>query len=244
VARGAAALYHHFGGKGALGGKEGLFAALYEEVQREVAARIREAAKERRDAWSALKAGCHAFLDACVDPTVRRVMLLDAPAVLGWEHWREVDARHGLGLLKEGLREAMEEGAIGERPVDPITHLLVGAINEAAMWIARSGETGAALRQVGESLDELLEGLRATSWTLGTAVAVASWRRSTGRSARRRCPPYATPPADRGCLSVLSLQGAVGAGECLPSPRRPSSPSARVRAAILCYPVVQESVLV
>lgn len=156
------ALYHHFGGKGVLGGKKGLFAALYEEVQREVAAKIREAAENCADSWSALRAGCHAFLDACVDPTVRRVVLLDAPAVLGWEHWREVDAQHGLGLLKEGLREAMEEGAIRARPVDPLAHLLLGAMNEAAMWIARSGEPETALRQAGESLDELLEGLHTT----------------------------------------------------------------------------------
>lgn len=157
------ALYHHFGGTGVLGGKEGLFAALYEEAQREIATRIRAAAEKQPDSWSALRAGCHAFLDACVDPTVRRVVLLDAPAVLGWEHWRDVDARHGLGLLKEGLREAMAGGAIHDGPVDPIAHLLLGAMNEAAMWIARSAEPGVALRQAGESLDELLEGLHTSS---------------------------------------------------------------------------------
>ena len=153
------ALYHHFGDKGTLGAKAGLFAALYEDVQREVATRIKEAAEEQQDSWSALRAGCHAFLDACVDPTVRRVVLLDAPAVLGWEHWREVDARHGLGLLKEGLKEAIEDGAIRKRPVDPLAHSLLGAMNEAAMWIARSGEPETALQQAGESLDDLLEGL-------------------------------------------------------------------------------------
>ncbi len=153
------ALYHHFGGKGVLGGKEGLFDALYEEVQREIAAKIKDAAEEWQDSWSALRAGCHAFLGACVDPTVRQVVLLDAPAVLGWEHWREVDARHGLGLLKEGLQQAMEEGVIRNQPVDPVAHLLLGAMNEAAMWIARSGKPEAALRLAGESLDELLEGL-------------------------------------------------------------------------------------
>jgi len=97
----------------------------------------------------------------CVDPPVRRVVLLDAPAVLGWEHWREVDARHGLGLLKDGLCEAMAQGALRDQPVDPIAHLLLGAMNEAAMWIARSPEPEMALRQVGESLNELLEGLHA-----------------------------------------------------------------------------------
>ena len=69
---------------------------------------------------------------------MRRVVLLGSPTMLGWEHWREVDTRHGLGLLKEGLREAMEEGAIGERPLDPVAHLLVGAMNKAGCgWPAR-----------------------------------------------------------------------------------------------------------
>lgn len=158
------ALYHHFGGKGVLGGKEGLFAALYEQVQREIAVQILRAARDEADPWSALRAGCHAFLGVCVDPTVRQVVLLDAPAVLGWEHWREVDARHGLGLLKEGLREAMEAGAIREQPVDPVAHLLVGAMNEAGMWIARSTEPEAALGQARSALDDLLEGLRPSSW--------------------------------------------------------------------------------
>ena len=157
------ALYHHFGGRGVLGGKEGLFAALYEEVQREVAAGILEAAEGQRDPWLALRAGCHAFLDACVDPTVRRVVLLDAPSVVGWDYWREVDARHGLGLLKEGLREAMEAGVVRDQPVDPVAHLLLGAMNEAAMWIARSGEPETALRQAGGSLDEILGGLHVST---------------------------------------------------------------------------------
>ena len=94
---------------------------------------------------------------------MRRVVLLDAPTVLGWEHWREVDARHGLGLLKEGLGEAMEAGAIHNHPVDPIAHLLLGAMNEAAMWIARSADSGMALKQARDSLDELLEGLHTSS---------------------------------------------------------------------------------
>ena len=160
-------LYHHFGGKGVLGGKEGTFAALYEEVQRKVAAQILAAANEPRDAWTALRAGCHAFLDAYLHPTVRCVVVLDAPAVLGWEHWREVDARHGLGLLKEGLREAMAAGAIRDQPVDPVAHLLLGAMNEATMWIARSAAPEAALRQAGESLDDLLAGLHHPSTTRG-----------------------------------------------------------------------------
>ena len=131
------ALYHHFGGK------DGLFAALYEEVQREVTARIDAAADVHTDAWEALVAGCHAFLECCVDPEVQRIVLLDAPVVLSWEAWRAVDARHGLGSLSMGLRMAHEAGAIDGDSLEAVAHLLLGAMNEAALWIARgSGRCG------------------------------------------------------------------------------------------------------
>lgn len=148
------ALYHQFGGK------EGLFAALHEIIQQEVTARITVAAEQAPDAWSGLRTGCHAFLQACVDPEVQRIMLLDAPVVLSWERWREVDAQYGLGSLKEGLRYAMESGFIAAQPIDPLAHLLVGAMNEAAMWIARAPAPEEALRQAIVALDALLEGLR------------------------------------------------------------------------------------
>jgi AcrR family transcriptional regulator len=151
------ALYHQFGGK------EGLFAALYEIIQQEVTARINAAAEQAPDAWSGLRIGCHAFLQACVDPEVQRIMLLDAPVVLSWERWRAVDAQYGLGSLKQGLQYAMERGFIAEQPIDPLAHLLVGAMNEAAMWIARAPAPEEALRQAIVALDALLDGLRVSA---------------------------------------------------------------------------------
>jgi AcrR family transcriptional regulator len=148
------ALYHHFGGK------EGLFAALYEQVQREVTDRIDAAADGAADAWSALRIGCHTFLESCLDPVVQQVVLLDAPVVLGWEAWREVDARYGLGSLKEGLHHARESGAIAGQPLDAVAHLLLGAMNEAALWIARAKDPDAALVEAKAGLDRLLGGLR------------------------------------------------------------------------------------
>jgi AcrR family transcriptional regulator len=149
------ALYHHFGGK------DGLFAALYEQIQREVTERIEAAAGQQPDAGSALRAGCHAFLECCVDPEIQRIMLLDAPIALSWEGWREVDLRYGLGSLREGLRAAQQSGAISSVPLDATAHLLLGAMNEAAMWIARSTDQSTALEQAKQALDRLLQGLRA-----------------------------------------------------------------------------------
>lgn len=148
------ALYHHFGGK------EELFAALYEELQKEVAGRIQSAAKHATNPWSALQAGCHAFLQACTEPEVRQIMLLDAPVVLSWNQWRAVDAQHSLGLLKAGLEAVVESGTAKIKFVDAIAHLLIGAMNEAALWIAQSEDSKAALREASEALDQLLEGLQ------------------------------------------------------------------------------------
>jgi AcrR family transcriptional regulator len=148
------ALYHHFGGK------DGLFAALYEQVQEEIAQRIERAADAASDAGEALRAGCHAFLECCLLPEVQRIVLLDAPTAMSWEQWREVDARYGLGSLKAGLEEAHRQGVIAVESEEATAHLLLGAMNEVAMWIARAAEPAAALEQAKVELDRLLNGLR------------------------------------------------------------------------------------
>ena len=99
------------------------------------------------------------FLDACLVPEVQRVVLLDAPAVLGWERWREIAADHGLGLVEAALGAAMEAGAISKQPLKPLAHVLMGALDEAAMVVARAEDTKAARAEVGATLDGLIEAL-------------------------------------------------------------------------------------
>ncbi len=150
------ALYHHFGGK------EGLFNAVHEALHREIAERIERAAEQAPGPWEALVAGCLAFLDACTDPEIQRIVLLDAPVVLGWEQWRTVDAAHGLGLLKGGLRDAMAAGELPKQPIDPLAHLLSGAMNEAGMWIARAANPKRARGEAAAALRMLLNAVRVT----------------------------------------------------------------------------------
>ncbi len=151
VTRGA--LYHHFAGK------EALFAAVLTEVQHDVAGRV-TAATDSADPWEQLRAGCHAFLAASLDPTVQRIMLLDGPAVLGWETWRALDAEHSMRLLREGLEALIAQGLIAPQPVEALTHLLSGAMNESALWIARSAHTEQTLAEATAALNRLLDGLR------------------------------------------------------------------------------------
>ena len=148
------ALYHHFEGK------EDLFRAVYEDVERELVERIAADALPGGDPLAALYAGARAFLDACEDPAVQRIVLLDAPSVLGWEQWREIGLRYGFGLVQQTLEAAMDAGLIERQPVRPLAHLLLGAIDEAAMLVARADDGGRTKADVGAALERLLDSLR------------------------------------------------------------------------------------
>jgi AcrR family transcriptional regulator len=154
VTRGA--LYHHFDGK------KDLFRAVHmqgeEELTNTIAAQLQQAGP---DPYAVLLAGLRTFLDACTDPTVARIALIDAPSVLGWQEWREIDERYGLGLVTLGLQAAMDAGALQPQPVKPIAHLLLGALGEAGMVIANANDRDAARAEVEPALVSLLEGLRA-----------------------------------------------------------------------------------
>ena len=151
VTRGA--LYHHFGSK------EGLFAAVLVDVQRDVGRRVAAAAEREEDRWRQLRAGCRAFLRASLDPEVRRIALIDAPAVLGWEAWRSADAAASMPLLADVLAALAADGTIAPPSVEALAHLLSGAMNEAALWIAQADDTERALADATATLDHLLDAL-------------------------------------------------------------------------------------
>jgi AcrR family transcriptional regulator len=147
------ALYHHFEGK------EDLFRAVYEAVEAELVQQVAAIALATENPLEALRAGARAFLDACEDPAVRQITLIDAPAVLGWEQWREIGTRYGLGLVQSTLEAAMEAGLTPRQPVRPLAHLLLGSIDEAGLLVARADDAGRTKREVGEAVDRFLDAL-------------------------------------------------------------------------------------
>ncbi len=153
VTRGA--LYHQFADK------VELFAAVFEEVEVELLLRLGRVEVDGDDALAPLIAGADAWLDASTDPVVQRIVLIDGPAVLGWERWREIGLRYGLGLVATVLADAMAAGAIPEQPVDPLAHALVGALDEAALYVARSDDPVAARGEMGEVVHRLVRALTA-----------------------------------------------------------------------------------
>jgi AcrR family transcriptional regulator len=153
VTRGA--LYHHFKDK------QDLFKAVYDEEQKKLAERTALAAATAPDAWSALLVGTNASLEACLEPAVHRIVFIDAPAVLGLEKWRESDQSYYLNGMKAAVQAAMDQGQIERQPVDPLAHLILGALTEAAMLVAHAEDKESTRRQVSVAVTRLLEGLRA-----------------------------------------------------------------------------------
>lgn len=151
VTRGA--LYHHFSGK------EDLFRAVYEQVESELADRIVTAAARGSDAVDQFRLGLDAFLDACLEPDVQRICLLDAMTILGWQAWYEIDARYSLGLLKAGLEACIRDGFIEDRPVEPLAHVFLGALIQASLAVSRSEDPNAARQLFGEEIRNIFGGL-------------------------------------------------------------------------------------
>jgi AcrR family transcriptional regulator len=154
VTRGA--LYHQFADK------RELFAAVFEDTEAELIAEAARGAAATDDPVEALRGGFTAWLEACSRPAVQRIVLVDAPAVLGWEEWREIGERHGLGVTMAALRAAMDAGAIAPQPLRPLAHVLVGALDEAALYVARAEDTDTARVEMTQVIDRLVDSLRAT----------------------------------------------------------------------------------
>jgi AcrR family transcriptional regulator len=152
VTRGA--LYHHFDGK------RGLFAAVFEAIEAELVARFDFSGLEGSDPLGVLLVAVDQFLDLSLESEVQRIALLDGPAVLGWDAWREIEERHGLGLIEAALGAAEDAGQIRPLPVAELSLMLLGALIEAALQLARAEDQAEAKQRSATALRALLEGLR------------------------------------------------------------------------------------
>ncbi|MEA5361382.1 TetR/AcrR family transcriptional regulator [Amycolatopsis sp., V23-08] len=151
VSRGA--LYHHYAGKDAL------FAAVLDTVYERVEADGVVATRGVTDPAETLRAACQAWIRSTGDPVVRQVLLIDAPAVLGWQRWREADERRTLGSIKALLRRVAADGRIPVPRVDFYAHVLLAGVNEIAMLVARAEDHAAAAADAAEATGELLDRL-------------------------------------------------------------------------------------
>jgi AcrR family transcriptional regulator len=153
VTRGA--LYHHFESK------TEVFRAVFDNEQQQLAARCFQAALTGKgDAWARLQAACLAFLDACLDPGVQQIVLIDGLTALGWEEMRKIEYGYTLAAIEGGIQLAIEQGAIARRPSGPLARLLFGSLCEAAMTVARAEDPTKAAKEVRREVRELFSALR------------------------------------------------------------------------------------
>jgi AcrR family transcriptional regulator len=148
------ALYHHFRDK------KDLFRAVYVQAELEVVESIRVGASTATGAYDQLVAGIRLFLDACTDPALMRIGLLDGPSVLGWAECRDIAAPSALGLLTVALEGGMDAGVLRRADVKPLAHLILGALQEAGLMIANAPDTTEARTEVEGAVLALLGGMR------------------------------------------------------------------------------------
>jgi AcrR family transcriptional regulator len=155
VTRGA--LYHQFADKTAL------FEAVLAAVEAEIARRLAEAAAAAgiSDPVEVLRYAVKTWLDICVEPEILRIALIDGPSVLGWVHWRQVCYQHVLGLVRTLLAEGIERGLIRAQPVAPLAHALMGAGDEAALYVAEAADRAQARAEMLAIMDQIIQGVKA-----------------------------------------------------------------------------------
>jgi AcrR family transcriptional regulator len=152
VTRGA--LYHHFSDK------EELFRAVFEASEAQMLERVLGAAANVPSPLAQLQVAVDAFLEACLDTPLRRIILQEGPAVLGWTTWHEIDSQYAFGAVSAGLQAAMDTGELERQPVEPLAHLVVGSLMQAGMVVARADDQKAASAAIGHALHRMLDGLR------------------------------------------------------------------------------------
>ncbi|OBI97841.1 TetR family transcriptional regulator [Mycobacterium alsense] len=144
------AFYHHFKDKAEL------FRAVFEDVENDLTLRSIAAPPPGTDPWERLTSGLRGFLEAATEPAVQRVILVDGPVVLGWQTLREIQEGNSIALINEVVREAIAAGIIDDQPVAELTHMLVAALEEAALLVAHATNPTKARRRAAKILDRLL----------------------------------------------------------------------------------------
>lgn len=162
------ALYHHFGGK------QALFEAAFDAVERTAMARLTEIAAAPGDRWQRVAAGVRHYLTVCLDPAYQRIVVHEGPAVMGAQRWAAAEDHFGFGLVRAGVQALVDAGEIEDLPVEVAARLLFGALSAAAALIAGADDPQATAAEVGDTITRLLHRLRRPGAGSDPATAVGA----------------------------------------------------------------------
>lgn len=148
------ALYHHFADKTAL------FACVVESMMTEIDLAVSIAASKETSPFGALRSGIRGYLRECARDDVRRVLLIDGPAVLGWEQWRAIDERSAFAATRDSVRRCMRAGEIATTDANALARTLLGMVTQAGLEIGRSENPKQTHRSLSNSIDFVLDALK------------------------------------------------------------------------------------
>jgi AcrR family transcriptional regulator len=151
VSRGA--LYHHFSGKDAL------FEAVLKSVEDSITAQLNAVVRDVSGAVATINAAALAWVDLAGDPVIQRIVLTDGPSVLGWERWRTMDEQYAVGAMRGLLQAVCDEGNLAPELVNSFAHMILAALDEIAVVIARAEDHEAAMAEGRVAVSELLRRL-------------------------------------------------------------------------------------
>ena len=151
------ALYHHFSGK------QALFEAVFERVEAAAAKAVADAVEGHDDPWEKALAGLRAFLSVVQQPTYRRIVILEGPAVLGWTRFREHAERSTFTTVLEIVSSVLQANGpeLDEEMVDTFSRIFFGAMSSAGEWVSTSQDPNAAAARVEAAIGFILNGMRA-----------------------------------------------------------------------------------
>lgn len=146
------ALYHHFGGK------EGLLAAVVDQIDMEIDQRLQALSNAASDPWQGFRQRCRAYLELALEPEIRRIVLQDARAVLG--DISPTAQRYCIASMQELLQQLIDEGTVVPVDAQALAQMIYGVVTEGSFWIAEHEEHyESRLQKALEGLDFLLKGL-------------------------------------------------------------------------------------
>ncbi|MGQ0842031.1 TetR/AcrR family transcriptional regulator [Actinokineospora sp.] len=148
------ALYHHFSGK------QALFEAAFDAVEKVVLARLGEVVAGPGTAWERAMSGLHAYIKVCLEPSYQRIAIHEGPVVMGWERWREAEEQYSFGLVRAAVESLVAAGEIEDLPVEVTARILFGALSTGATIIAGAADPKKAGAEVATTITRVLEGMR------------------------------------------------------------------------------------
>jgi AcrR family transcriptional regulator len=148
------ALYHHFSGK------QALFEAAFNQVETKAMTQLSKTIDGGGSPWERALEGVQEYINVCLDPTYQRLVIREAPVVMGIERWREAEEHFSYGIVRDVLEQLIEAGELGDIPVEVTARMMFASLSAGANIIAEASDPKKASAEVFAALIHMIEGIR------------------------------------------------------------------------------------